>query len=152
MAVTTLDDFFREKRSQTSSGDLDVEQRRKDWEAAIDNLYHLVVDDFLAKPILEGSVKVDYGFHELSLNFLGMYKVKTLIIYVGNERVTFWPKAQNVVGSDGRVDIQGQMGEATLILQPGSRWMLIAQRVPTVSLLPFNTASFLNVLKNVMRP
>lgn len=56
-----------------------------------------------------------------------------------------------MAGFAGRADVWGDRGEATLVRQPGDRWMLVASRTPTLRLVPLTEESFLELLRSVMR-
>lgn len=152
MTTQNLNDFFRAKHAHAGSENIDWELRKNDWIAAVDDLYRVIVDQYLAPSIAAGSLQVDYRPKTIAEDFMGTYSIRELVLRVGSEIAVFSPKGRNIVGSSGRVDLHGEMGDATLVLQPGGRWSLIAQRVPTVRLVPLDESSLLSVLKDVMRP
>src|SRR5580692_3299063 len=130
MTTQSLSDFFREKRAHAGSDDVDWDRKKREWITAVEDLYQLIVEKFLAAAIAGGSVTATYRAKNITEDPIGSYEIRELVLQVGNETVVFSPKGRNIVGASGRVDLQGEMGEATLVLQPGSRWALVAQRVP----------------------
>jgi hypothetical protein len=151
MTTPSLSDFFREKRAHAGEN-VDWEQKKIEWIAAIEELYKVIVDDFLATAIAGGSVSVGFRPKSITEDLIGTYEVRELVVRVGDETVVFSPKGRNIVSTSGRVDLKGEMGEATLVLLPGPRWSLVAQRVPAMRLVPLDEQSLLSALKDVMRP
>src|ERR1039458_2111707 len=61
-----------------------------------------------------------------------------LVLSVGDEKVTFSPKGRNVVGSQGRIDVFGESGQAMLVVQPGPRWSVVTSRSPRLKIEPLD--------------
>ena len=154
MAKDTLQEFFRAKKekSQKEAERTDWAEKKRTWLRALDGLYKRITQDYLAKAIKEGSVIPKCTSTTIAEDFIGEYEVKDLVLQVEDERVIFTPKGTNVVGASGRVDIRGEMGEVTMVLQPGERWGVVVSRSPTLKVVPLDKPSLLNALKSVMRP
>jgi hypothetical protein len=150
MSTQTLSEFFREKRAHAGSPDINWEARKSAWIASVDRLYETIVD-MLKGPIEAGSVAVDYRSKTITEEFMGSYWINELALVVGDETVVFSPKARNVVGGSGRVDLRGDMGEVTLVAQP-DHWAVVVQRTPTLKVVRLDQASLLDALRTVMRP
>jgi len=103
-------------------------------------------------PIKAGDLTVSRSSKTVVEEYIGQYEVDELILQVGNERAVFSPKGVNIVGASGRVDLIGERGERTLVVQPGNRWGIVVSRSPTVKVIPFDESSLLESLKDVMRP
>src|SRR5665213_1709998 len=145
MTTTNLSDFFRQKRAHAGAVDIDWDRRKADWIAAVQQLYE-EIQLLLQGPISEGAVTVDRRPKSITEDFLGTYTVDELVLRVGDEFAVFSPKGRNIVGASGRVDFIGEMGEATLVLQPGPRWSVVSQRVPVLKLVPLEQESLLATL------
>jgi hypothetical protein len=147
-----LTDFFREKkvRADNEARGIDWAQRRSDWLAAIKSLYSQI-EQFLAEPIQQGSISIGRLPRLIDESHLGKYPVEDLVVTVGDEKVVFAPKARNVVGAQGRVDVRGEAGEASLVLQPGPRWAVVASRQPQLRLVEFNSENLAELFQAVMR-
>jgi hypothetical protein len=61
------------------------------------------------------------------------------------------PKGRNVVGARGRVDMRGEAGIATLVLNDAGNWGLVRQRVPTLVVESLDEGTLLEALRRVMR-
>jgi len=151
MAKQSLQEFFRQKK-QRSGGDMDWPARKTEWLRSIQDLYRIITDDYLAGPIAEGSVVVSQGDKTIVEEFIGQYIAPELTLQVGDEKVVFSPKGTNIVGASGRIDLIGEMGIKTLVVQRDGRWGIVATRTPTLKVVPLDKESLLSALKEVMRP
>lgn len=154
MAKDTLQEFFRakKKRSQKEAEGTDWAKKKRAWLRALEELYGSITKEYLSKAIADRSVSVEYCSRTITEEFIGEYGVKDLVLRVGDEKVLFSPKGTNVVGASGRLDIVGEMGEVTMVLQRGGRWGVVISRSPTLKVVPLNKPSVLNALRIVMRP
>lgn len=82
---------------------------------------------------------------------IGTYAIDDLILVIGSEQVRFSPRGRNIAAAEGRVDVIGERGEAVLILRGDSDWGFVQSRQPKVTIIPFNEASFAEMLRLVMR-
>jgi len=151
MAQGKLQEFFREKKSKADPGDVDWEAKRDQWIRAVEKLYQQI-EKFLAKSIKEKTVAVSRRPKQFAEDFIGGYTIDDLVLQVGDESVVFSPKGTLIVGASGRVDVRGDMGDVTLVRQPGDRWSVVAARTPALKLIPLNEDSLLTALEKVMRP
>jgi hypothetical protein len=151
MPTQDLIEFFKAKRAQGGPANLNWEQRKSEW---IENLHglHKQVTTWLQPAIDAGTVVPDYRSTSITEEFMGAYDAPELALVVGDETVVFSPKARNIVGGSGRVDLRGEMGEVTLVLQPDTRWSVVKQRTPTLRVVPLDQDSLLDALRDVMRP
>jgi len=154
MAKDTLQEFFRakKKRSQKAAEGTNWAKKKRDWLRALTELYQAITQKYLSKAIAGNTVSIEYPSKIITEDCIGEYEVKDLVLQVGDEKVVFSPKGTNVVGASGRVDIRGEMGEVTMVLQPGGRWGVVVSRSPTLRIVPLDKPSLLNALKLVMRP
>jgi len=135
---------------EEKSAGIDWDQRRNDWLAAINTLYGMI-EQWLNDPVQKGFATIERAQKQITEAHLGTYDVDHLILKVGDESVYFSPKARNIVGGQGRVDIRGESGEAMLIVQPGSRWSLVASKYPQLRLLELDANTFGEMLRAIMR-
>ncbi len=145
---------FISGRAASGKGGIDWESRRKTYLQALQTLY-TQIEQLLKGPLQNGKAKLRREKREITENYLGTYGVEDLILEVGGENVRFVPRGRNIVGAAGRVDVLGDAGDATLVVQPGEdggRWSVVASRQPTLKIVPFDDASFAELLKTVMAP
>ncbi len=151
MARQDIVEFFHSKRAKAGPGDSNWEHRKSDWIRDLHQLHERVVD-YLRAAIEAEDVVPDYRTTTITEEFMGTYDAPELALVVGDETAVFSPKARNIVGGSGRVDLRGEMGEVTLVLQPGPRWSVVQRRTPTLKVAPLDQDSLLTALRSVMRP
>jgi hypothetical protein len=151
MAQDKLREFFRQKKASAPAKATNWEARKKEWVKAIEALYETVCGQYLAGAVKDGTVKVWRDSKEIDEDYIGRYTVPLLVLEVGGERVMFSPKGRNVVGAAGRVDLVGDLGQVTIVRQPGGRWAVVETRIPTLKLVELDAKSLLAALKSVMR-
>lgn len=146
-----LTELFQKKQKQSQGeGGINWDDRRDKYLAAVEQLYQQI-EVILAEPIAQKTVAIQRRRKTLTENYIGTYSIDDLILLIGDEQVRFSPRGRNIVGASGRVDVLGERGEATLIVQPDSRWGFVQTRQPTLRVVPFDESSLAEVLKLVMR-
>jgi hypothetical protein len=151
MSQNDLLHFFHNKREKEAVNPIDREKRKKEWLLAIERLYQFVKGS-MRDLILDRTVSVKTHPKTMTEDGLGTYKAMELVLTVGGEAVVFSPKGRNIVGTSGRVDLRGDMGEVTLVLGADGKWGIIKQRVPKIKTVPLDSDSLLATLKDIMRP
>jgi len=147
MTHTRLKEFFKEKTRKTTPQNVDWNAKRDAWIASINALY-----DEIQKYLKDTDVTLKRQEKPIWENFIGDYRVPELLLRAGDEQVLFSPKGVNVVGAQGRVDVFGDRGVATLVRQHANRWCVVASRTPTLRLMPLTADSFGDMLSGIMRP
>jgi hypothetical protein len=151
MSAEKIREFFQEKKSKSKIGNVDWEAKKDAWVQAIEKLYKVITDQYLAPSIAEGTVTVSREEELIEEYPIRPYKAPVLILTVGDEKAVFLPKGTNIVGATGRIGLRGDMGERTIVRQLGDRWCVVESRIPTLKLTPLNEESLLAALKSVMR-
>lgn len=125
----------------------DWEHKKNTWLKNVDEFYELVLA--WLEPLLEqGVVKYEKKPVKLEEEPIGAYEVDTLIIYIGNQDVTFCPKGTLIIGAQGRIDIRGHRAVRSIIFND-EQWSVV-ERAPKIKVLPFNEQSFQDILSEVM--
>ena len=146
-----LTDLFQKKQRQLPTGaGIDWDARRNEYLAAVQDLYARI-ESMLAEPIGQKSVALHRRPKQLTENYIGTYSVDDLILLIGEEQVRFSPRGRNIVGATGRVDVIGERGEATLIVEPDAQWGFVQTRQPTLRVVPLDESTLAEVLQLVMR-
>jgi len=149
MTQDTLEQFLRQKKVSTVARGMMAGARKKAWLAALGKLMS-TIRQWLEPLEAEGTVAISTRTNVLTEDRLGSYKAQSLVLKVGNEEVCFVPKGTLIVGAAGRVDVVGDMGEQTLILQEGE-WHVVVSRTPRRVVVPLTKDSLHDVLAQVMR-
>jgi len=116
--VTTkeFDEFVkREKSSATAQSQIDWDKERSEWIAYLESLYKKV-ESFLRKYKDDGSIRTEYKEAELYEENLGTYPVREMLIHIGRRVIKLTPVGTLLIGSKGRVDVEGPSGKAALAL------------------------------------
>ena len=147
-----LTEFLRSKKDQSAGGQVDWEAKKAEWLASLQRLYARI-KNLLDESIRDGTVEVFEFEAEVTEDYLGPYKVRQLGLAVGRDRVLFSPKGVNVIGAEGRVDLQGDRDTVTLIRTAsggGGEWEVVLQRVPKLVAVPLDESSLAAALQRVM--
>ena len=116
--ITTkeFDEFVRrEKSSAAAQSQIDWDKERSEWIAYLDSLYKKI-ESFLKKYKDDGSIRTEYKEAELYEENLGTYAVRKLHIHIGRRVIKLTPVGTLLIGSKGRVDVEGPSGKAALAL------------------------------------
>ena len=149
MGNNQLREFFRKKKKHAEPKNIDWAARRDAWIKAVKEFYPRIENDYLAGVNEISTERRDKLVRE---DHVGRYRIPELILRFGDERVGFSPKGMTVVGANGRIDVRGDRGEATLIWQGGEDWYFVASRIPTLQLVPLNPDTLAHILQEIMRP
>lgn len=144
-----FDDFFRKHQKNSGKQGINWERRRREWVKAVEELYAAIRDEYLKGSIKAGLVSVSERSKNITEDYIGTYSIPELILQVGDQQVVFSPKGRNIIGGTGRIDLQGPLGEKTIVAQPG-RWNIVASRTPTLRTVPLDATSLLGALQEVM--
>jgi hypothetical protein len=152
MTQSKTQEFFHQKKVKDQDSGIDWNAKRDAWIASIDQFYETITKKYLKASIKAGDIAVSYQTKMIVEEYIGKYEVRELVLTVGSEQVVFSPKGRNIVGAAGRIDLIGERGEATLLVQPGERWCIMASRIPTVKIIELDENSLVEVLRGIMRP
>ncbi len=150
MAHDQLRELFREKKQKAKPANIDWAAKRDAWIKAVTALYQTIEKDFLKAA--KDDVEISQPDKIVSENFVGEYHIHELVLRVGEEQVVFSPKGTNVVGAQGRIDVRGDRGDATIVWQGKDQWRIVVSRVPAVRLVPLTAHSLAEALRGIMRP
>ena len=140
----------KNKQAKAGRGRIDWNQRRDRYIAAVDDLYRQI-EAMFSQALKKKKVSLQRHPKQLSETYIGTYSIDDLILLIGDEQVRLSPQGRNVAGAAGRVDVLGERSEVILLLQPDSGWGFLQSRQPKLIIIPFNEASFTEVLQLVMR-
>jgi hypothetical protein len=145
-----LQAFLLLRQQHAAAGEGGRGERRREWTAAIEQLYRKITRELLAEDIGKGLVNVSRVAKEITEEFLGTYRVPELVLDIGGQTVRFSPKGRNIIGAKGRVDLVGELDAMTLILEPDGNWSVVVSRVPR-HLVRLDRRALAEALPTVMR-
>jgi hypothetical protein len=108
---------FVNRQQQRASVDkaVDWDKERDDWLEYLDQLYHRVAG-YLDEYIKSGAIKLRESDKDLNEENIGAYKAKRLTIVIGGQEIILDPIGTLLIGSKGRVDVEGSAGKSRLVL------------------------------------
>ncbi|THV21560.1 hypothetical protein [Peteryoungia ipomoeae] len=115
-SASAFDDFV--KRLQPTADDRtmpDWTRERDEWLDLLSALYG-VIEEFLNPYIENGTIAISYEDIVLIEEDLGEYHAKEMVLQIGRQKVIFKPVGTMLIGTKGRVDVEGTAGRARLLL------------------------------------
>jgi hypothetical protein len=106
------------KRQQTASAEeerIDWAKEREGWLGHLRELYDQT-ESFLAEYVKTGGIKINYRDIELNEENIGTYTARQMILRIGRQEITMTPVGRLLIGTKGRVDVQGPAGRTRLVL------------------------------------
>lgn len=114
MSKAEFDKFVRRQQVERSDAEnFDPEQQLREWRAYLDVLYKQI-ETYMAPYVANGAASITLDDIELNEEFSGPYTVPQMLLNIGRSVVTFKPIGTMLIGSKGRVDVQGPRGSARL--------------------------------------
>lgn len=150
MPKDQLQELFREKKAKAKPANTNWAAKREAWIKAVNALYKTIGQEYLSAA--KNDVEITQKDAVVTEQNAGEYHIPQLVLQVGDEQVLFSPVGVNVVGAQGRIDVEGDRGTATLIWREDGSWNLVVSRVPTLRLVPLNADSLAEILRGIMRP
>jgi hypothetical protein len=153
-----LREFLRQRKAKSASAPaINWEAKKRDWIDAVRRLYETIENDIFKDALAEKLVKIQRRDAEIVERYIGRYSIPELVVQIGGEEVVFAPKAVNVIGASGRIDLIGERDQATIIREwdPNSQqegWSIVEMRLPSRKLVPLTKDSLLAALRQVMSP
>jgi hypothetical protein len=116
MSKSDFDAFVkRQQTEQQEEATFDPKQQLEQWLSYIDALYNQITD-FLQAYIEGGTAQIEYSDIPINEDFIGTYTARKMFLKIGRSTVTFTPIGTMLIGTKGRVDVQGPLGNARLSL------------------------------------
>ena len=117
MTKPDFDAFVKRQQAkeQEEGAALNPKQELEQWLGYLDALYEQI-EEYLASYIKNRSTKIEYLNIQLNEDFIGPYSARKLLLKIGLSTVTFTPVGTMLIGTKGRVDVQGPLGVARLSL------------------------------------
>jgi len=109
-----FDKFIEEKTKKTESS-FDPEKEKKEWFDYIDEFYNMLWTS-LDKYRDSGKIIIEHYDVEISEEYLGTYTAKGLRLQVGNDVIKFIPIGTFLIGTKGRIDLEGPSKSFSFIL------------------------------------
>lgn len=116
MSKSDFDAFVKRQQSaQQEEATFDPKQQLEQWLDYLNVLYKQITA-YLQAYVENGAAQIEYRDVTLNEEFIGTYTARTMFLKIGRSTVTFTPIGTMLIGTKGRVDVQGPIGSARLSL------------------------------------
>lgn len=105
----------RQQNTEQEEPPFDPKQQLQEWLDYLHVLYGQI-EEYLTTYKQAGAVQIEYRDIRLNEEFSGDYTAREMILKIGRSTVTFRPIGTMLIGSKGRVDVEGPLGKARLVL------------------------------------
>ena len=114
MSRADFDRFVQRKQEEKAQSDsFDPKQQLADWLERLDALY-TEIGNFLTPYIDAGKARTEFRPIQMNEEFSGPYEARQMFLSIGTSTIIFKPVGTMLIGSKGRVDVQGPRGSARL--------------------------------------
>ena len=116
MGKKEFDEYLRKQQANTESRtQIDWNKKRDEWLKFVEDFYK-ELEGFLGEYTKSGDVTFDYREKDIHEDFIGQYRVKSLLIRIKNKDVVLDPVGTNLIGAKGRIDMTGEAGVVKFVL------------------------------------
>lgn len=132
MASVSFDEFVRRENQAARA----LDQEQIDWQARkeywLNQLRQLFahIEEYLKPYSTKGQVRFEERTVHLNEEFIGSYSAPELLITIGSKTIRLEPIGANVLLAKGRVDIEGPLARAQLLLIDNSSQFMVEQKHP----------------------
>ncbi len=110
-----FDEFVKRQQPLSEVERVDWDKRREEYLAHVNSLYEKVTG-FLREYVDQGSIRLSFEEAQLNEENIGRYTARKMIIHIGRREIALRPIGTFLIGSSGRVDVEGSAGRAKLAL------------------------------------
>jgi hypothetical protein len=116
MSKVDFDAFVkRQQAEQEKEAEFDPKQQLREWLGYLNALYQQIAG-YLQTYVENGTAKITRRDIQLNEDFIGAYTAPEMTLIIGRSTITFTPIGTMLIGTKGRVDVQGPLGTARLSL------------------------------------
>jgi len=102
-----FDEFIKSQASKASTaGEIDWNVQLSEWKNYLSEFYNRV-EGYLSEYIEDGNIALQYTTKRMHEEYIGNYEVNRLHIKLANKSTTLEPIGTNLIGSKGRVNLEG---------------------------------------------
>ncbi|WP_446808937.1 hypothetical protein ACH50O_16990 [Methylomonas sp. 2BW1-5-20] len=177
MSKKDFEDLLTKHEIKSEEKEIDWQSEKSEWLKFIGQFYDLL-EEWLSPYQKQG--KVSYAYKELQLteDYIGTYTVKAMTVDFAGQKLTFEPIGTLLIGTKGRIDMEGVKGRVQFILAdknskgmkisvaisidgetpkgkepqeiPDWTWKIVLRESRKVSFVDFNEENFFNALMEVV--
>jgi hypothetical protein len=109
-----FDEFVKQQQA-TDEERQNWRQERDEWLSRLDSLYRQI-QSYLKPYIQRGTIAISFSEIILTEEYIGPYGAQKMEIQIGRQKVTLTPVGTLLVGTKGRVDVEGNAGRSRIVL------------------------------------
>ncbi len=177
MSKKDFEDLLNKHDKQSQGKEIDWENKKKEWLEFINQFYQ-TLENWLASYKKEGSVSYSYNDLNLTEEYIGTYTVRAMTVYFAGQQLTLEPIGALLIGSKGRIDMEGTKGRVQFVLadknskgmnrkvsispdgekekkeQPSQKteweWKIVLRESSNISFAEFNEKNFFDALMEIV--
>jgi hypothetical protein len=116
MSKAEFDAFVRSQQAEKGEqASFNPQQQLDEWLHQLEILFEKI-QAYLHTYVENGTATFTRRAIQLNEEFIGSYSVSEAVLKIGRSTVTFTPIGTMLIGTKGRVDVQGPLGKARLVL------------------------------------
>ncbi|MBN1006959.1 hypothetical protein [Amphritea pacifica] len=177
MSKKDFEDLLKKHESKSEEKEIDWQSQKDEWLAFIDQFYN-TLEQWLSPYKEQGAVSYSYKDLQLTEEYIGTYTVKVMTVDFAGQRLTFEPIGTLLIGTKGRIDMEGVKGRVQFILAdkdskgmkvsvsisidgekqkekknqktPDWTWKIVLRESRKVSFVEFNEENFFDALMEIV--
>lgn len=177
MSKKDFEDLLKKHESKSEEKEIDWQSQKDEWLEFIDQFYK-TIEQWLSPYREQGTVSYSYKELQLTEEYIGTYTVKVMIVDFAGQKLTFEPIGTLLIGTKGRIDMEGVKGRVQFILAdkdskgmkvsvsisidgekqeekkkqktPDWTWKIVLRESRKVSFVEFNEGNFFDALMEIV--
>ncbi|WP_447071735.1 hypothetical protein [Shewanella indica] len=177
MSKKDFEDLLKKHESKSEEKEIDWQSQKDEWLAFIDQFYK-ALEQWLSPYKEQGTVSYSYKDLQLTEEYIGTYTVKVMTVDFAGQKITFEPIGTLLIGTKGRIDMEGVKGRVQFILAdkdskgmkvsvsisidgekpkekknqktPDWTWKIVLRESRKVSFVEFNEENFFDALMEIV--
>lgn len=177
MSKKDFEDLLNKHESRPEEKEIDWESQKDEWLEFIDQFY-ASLEQWFSPYKEQGTVSYTYKNAQLTEEFIGTYSVRVMTVDFAGQKLTFEPVGTLLIGTKGRIDMEGVKGRVQFILAdknskgmkvsvsisidgdkpkakepkktPEWTWKIVLRESRKVSFVDFNEENFFDALMEIV--
>lgn len=177
MSKKDFENLLMKHESKSEEKEIDWQSQKEEWLGFI-NLFYTSLEQWLSPYKEQGKVSYEYKDLQLTEEYIGTYSAKAMTVDFAGQKLTFEPIGTLLIGTKGRIDMEGVKGRVQFILAdknskgmnisvsitnngekpkeqepqktPDWTWKIVLRESRKVSFVDFNEENFFDALMEVV--
>ncbi len=115
MANPSFEDFIENQEKPSEEKEINWSKQKDEWIGYV-NSFNDSVKEFLEPYFKTNKIVLIKEEISISEEFIGSYKVNSMLLKIGSNRIKFTPIGTNLIGAKGRIDMEGPNGIVKFVL------------------------------------